>query len=647
MVDGERGAGRPGVRRSDRLRAWLDHVVAGGPGRVATGLVLVLVAVALLGALIRWGLGGSPDRFPGELWQAVTRLFDAGSHSGDVGVVESIVGVVLVFVGIVGSAVLLAIVVTAFGDVVERVRNGRSPLVEQPDTVILGWSHEIYTLIAELNASPLVDRRIAVLGPHQRVWMEDALARHLGRHRRRSRIACRTGDRTDPGDLGLVRVAGAERILVLADHESPNEGDLVKTVFALVAHGVDPERQRIIVEVADTHHERIFANVFGDTVEVVAAHDVITHVLTQSMRERGFGQIFDRLTSYQHADFYEHPLDPEHVGARFGDLLARCTDAIPVGLVRDGTSRLLPGMDSPVRATDRLLVLAEDDTPIGFDAPPDRPDRRVEPLEVVRPGQRVLLVGWNPFVDAALGDLRGFLGDDSVIDVIADATALSDAERRSLTASGHVDEVIVARSAVATLDAIRDRLAERVYDAVTVVPHRDNLDAGRADSRSLLYLAVVRDGVEASTTRVVVELRESRTETLVDRIEPDDLILSDALAASLMAQLTDRPWLTAVLRDLFDFHGSALFAHPVDRWGVTAGSTVRFDDIVAAAARADEIAVGYRRGTRVVLAPDRDEPVALDGDDAVYVLGPAVGWTGTVDVADATPPSSGRNGTHR
>lgn len=70
-------------------------------------------------------------------------------------------------------------------------------------------------------------------------------------------------------------------------------------------------------------------------------------------------------------------------------------------------------------------------------------------------------------------------------------------------------------------------------------------------------------------------------------IEPDDLIVSDALSASLMAQLTDRPWLTSALSDLFDFHGSALFARHPARWNVPTGRPITFGELIAAAAQHD------------------------------------------------------------
>lgn len=625
--------------RPRRIRALIDHIVASGPLMVAAGLVAVLVLLALVGATIRWIAGGDTGIVE-QIWDSFVRLFDSGSHAEDLTTPDRIVGVALVLVGIVGSAVLLAIVVTAFQDVVERVRNGRSPLIRQPDTVILGWSHEIFTLIGELNASPIAHPDIAVLSGHQRVWMDDALRRAFGRRRGGYSIACRTGDRTDPGDLDAVRVTGADRVLVLADRDAPDQGDLIKTVFALVNHGVDLERQRVIVEVSDIHHAQIVTSVFGGAIEVVAAHDVLTHILTQSMRAKGFGQIFDKLTSYQHADFYEHRLPGGLEGHAFGELLVRARGAIPVGVTRAGRGLLLPAMDTVLEPGDRVLVLAEDNTePTIAAADPDRIPHQARPAPIEWSDQDLLVIGWNPFVDPALEELRGFLADGSRIDVIADASAMSDGERRDLEGSQHLDRVWLAETAMDTLGTIRSRLAARTYDAVAVVPYRDIQDAGQADSRSLVYLAVVQDTVDEATTRVVGELRQSRTEQLTGHIAPDDVILSDALAASVMAQLTDRPWLTGALRDLFDFHGSALFAHHGRRWGYATAEPFRFGDLIVAAARHNEIPVGFRNGDRVELAPDQDAVVTLGPDDAVYVLGPALGWTGRPE-----PPARGDPG---
>lgn len=629
---------RPG--RPGRIRTAVDHAVASGPLMVAVLLLVVVAAIVVIAALVRWIVDPS-EGIHLEMWQSFVRVFDAGSHGDDTTTWDRAVGVVTVLLGLVTSAVLLAIVVTAFSDTVERVRNGRFPLRSRPDTVILGWSHEIHTIITELDASPITRPDIAILSRRSRASMDESLRKIFGRRRGSFTVACRSGDRTDPADLDLVAVTDAERILVLDDPERDDDGDLVKTVFALMNHGVDPTRQRVIVEVADQHHAQIFHSVFGEAVEVVAGHEVLTDVLTQSMREKGFGQIFDQLTSYQHADLYEHPVPAAVTGASFGECLARCRDAIPVGIIRGGTTVLLPTMATTLEPGDRLLVLAEDNAVPQFGAVPHGAGvHDARPVGIEWSHQDILLVGWNSFAAPAVAQLRGFLAEGSRIDVVADATAMSQLESRSLQRSGHVDDVRVAESPVDMLQMIRQRLGERSFDAVSILPYRDTQQPGQADSRSLLYLAVVQDTVDAARTRVVCELRESRTADLVAVIEPDDLILSDALAASLIAQLTDRPWLTGVLADLFDFHGSALFAHPRSRWGFAESGAVRFGDVIVAAAGNNEIALGYRDGDRVVLAPDRDAEIELGPSDTVYVLGPALGWTGVLPPGD--PPGAAR-----
>lgn len=626
-----RHVGRP-LGRPGPVRTALDHIVARGPVAVGAALAGALLVLAGIATLLR--LLFDPSKPMGsELWQSFTRLFDSSSYGNDTSTVERVLGVVLIFIGLIGSAVLLAIVVTVFQDAIDRVRNGRTPVPRRPDTVILGWSHEIHTLIGELHASPIAEPVVAVLSRHPRVWMDESLARTFGHHRHRLHVHCRTGDRTDPADLDLVGIGHAERILVLTDPDASAEGDLIKTVFALRRHGVDASRQRIIVEVDDAHHGDLLTSVFGGDVEVVAAHDVLAHVLTQSMRAKGIGQIFEELTSYQDADFYEQPLPGGTAEATFGEVLVRCTNAIPVAVIRGGDVVLLPAMDDRVAPGDRLVVVAHDNAPLELGppatAPVDVPVAQGTIASIEWPIQRILLIGWNPLAGPVLTELSASLDDASTIDVIADASAMSDHERRSLAECDRVADVTTPESATATLHAVRTRLSERshTYDAVVIVPYRDLLDPDRADARSLLALAVTQDTVDPATTRVVCELRETKTATLVGHHAPDDLILSDALAASLMAQLTDRPWLSGVLAQLFDFHGAALFAHPIARWGLDTDGPVRFGDVVTAAAHHNEIAIGYRAGDDVHLAPRRDTELELGSADAVYVLGPAVGWT--------------------
>jgi len=83
----------------------------------------------------------------------------------------------------------------------DSLRKGRSLVVENGHTVILGWSPQIFTVLSELVIANQNQRRsaIAILADRDKVEMEDEIRARLG-NTGTTRIICRTGN---PIDLSI------------------------------------------------------------------------------------------------------------------------------------------------------------------------------------------------------------------------------------------------------------------------------------------------------------------------------------------------------------------------------------------------------------------------------------------------------------
>jgi hypothetical protein len=89
---------------------------------------------------------------------------------------------------------LIGVLNQGFGQAVERLRRGRSVVVENDHTVILGWTPKVFTLLRELacaneNKSGAC---VVVLADRDKVDMDSEIATALrGRH---LRVVTRTGN---------------------------------------------------------------------------------------------------------------------------------------------------------------------------------------------------------------------------------------------------------------------------------------------------------------------------------------------------------------------------------------------------------------------------------------------------------------------
>lgn len=141
---------------------------------------------------------------------------DAGTVAGDTGSWTFRLTMLAVTLGgIFVVSILIGVLPSGIEGKLEELRKGRSFVVEENHTVILGWSPQIFTIIAELVIanSNQGGGCIAILAEKDKVEMEDEIRARLGR----TRIVCRTGSPIDMSDLEIINPHSARSIIISAD----------------------------------------------------------------------------------------------------------------------------------------------------------------------------------------------------------------------------------------------------------------------------------------------------------------------------------------------------------------------------------------------------------------------------------------------
>ena len=186
------------------------------------------------------------------------------------------------------------------------------------------------------------------------------------------------------------------------------------------------------------------------------------------------------------------------------------------------------------------------------------------------------------------------------------------------------------RSADTTDRDVLDAAAAEGHDHIVVMSYSNNLDAQRADARTLVTLLHLRDiearGGEAFT--IVSEMLDVRNRELANVTRADDFIVSNRLVSLAMSQIAENPALRAVFDDLFDEEGSEVYLKPAADYVVLA-TPLDFYTVVESARRRAEIAIGYRLLAKpkirpnnygVVMNPDKSVKVAFSAGDKIIVL---------------------------
>ncbi|RVW74722.1 Ion channel CASTOR [Vitis vinifera] len=347
---------------------------------VATLLLICLGGLALFGVTV--------DSLADCLWLSWTYIADSGNHANSEGIGPRLVSVSISFGGMLIFAMMLGLVSDAISEKLDSLRKGRSEVVEQNHTLILGWSDKLGSLLNQLSiANESLDGGIVVvLAERDKEEMELDIAKMEFDFRGTS-VICRSGSPLILADLKKVSVSKARAIIVLAEDGNADQSDAraLRTVLSLtgVKEGL---RGHIVVELSDLDNEVLVKLVGGDLVETVVAHDVIGRLMIQCARQPGLAQIvldhlygisvillfllwivpwqiWEDILGFENCEFYIKRW-PELDGMQFEDVLISFPDAIPCGIkaaAYGGKIILNPDDSYILQEGDEVLVIAEDD----------------------------------------------------------------------------------------------------------------------------------------------------------------------------------------------------------------------------------------------------------------------------------------------
>ena len=621
---------------ADRLRYRFDNFMARGTIALIAGLgaitiVITVAAAALitvtgLGRAAGWRLGFGEAGF-----QALVRELDSGAFGLDVSWELRAVMLLVTIGGIFILSALIGILNNALQAKLEELRRGRSRVIEDRHTVILGWSPQIFAVISELveaNANQR-DPCIVILGERDKVEMESVIRDTVGKTGR-TRVVCRSGSPITVGDLDLVSLGTARSIVVLSPPGDDPDSSVIKTVLAITNH---PRRKaepyHIVAEITDTRNLEAARMVGREEVEIVLTGDLISRIVAQTCRQSGLSVVYQELLDFAGDEVYFKE-EPGLVGRTFGDALLAFEDSAVMGLYTGEGPRLNPPMATVIQLGDQVIAVSKDDDTVRLGGPGAAAvDHAAIQLRDADPptAERTLILGWNWRAPGIIRELDHYVAPGSEVTVVAD---LPDLVTRAKGCDAELKRQTLVLSAGDTTDRrTLDALRAEEYRHVIVLAC-DGLPPQRADARTLITLLHLRDIAErhGHPFSIVSEMLDSRNRALAEVTKADDFIVSDKLVSLMLAQISENKRLNSVFADLFDPAGSEVYLKLASNY-VRTGVPVNFYTVVEAARRKGEVALGYRvkaladdaaRAHGVVVNPDKSAMVAFAEWDRVIVL---------------------------
>lgn len=623
-----------------RLRYYFDNLMSRGtPAMIGFLFVLSLIVVLVAGAVISLagitpGEGGERLSLGEATWASLMRTLDAGTMGGDTGAIFRFVMLLVTLGGIFVVSALIGVLNNAIESQMERLRKGRSMVLESNHTVILGWSAQVFTILNELMAANENQSiaRIVILSDKDKVEMEDDIRERV-QARGKTRIICRSGSPIDPNDLEIASPHRAKVIIVLPPENNDPDTDVIKTVLAITNN---PNRRaepyHIVTQIRDAKNMDVLKMVgVNDNVQAILTGDLIARVVAQTSRQSGLSVVYTELMNFGGDEIYfKH--EPGLAGKTFGEALLAYEDSCVMGLRKaDGTVRLSPPMDSRIEESDQVFALSADDNTIRLSSLDPAPIHealiRASGQPLPPKPEKCLILGWNRSGTTIVHELDHYVAQGSQVTVVADVYNI---EKQIRAQGGKLrNQKLVVQEGETTDRDLLNELHVEEYDHVIVLAY-NTLAPQEADAKTLVTLLHLRDMAEKDATpfSIVSEMLDLRNRELAEATKVDDFIVSEHLISLMLAQLSENAELFDVFLDIFDPEGAEIYLKPVSDY-VVVGEPVNFYTVVEAARRRGETALGYRITTEandagkaygVHTNPKKSEKVTFAPEDKAIVI---------------------------
>jgi voltage-gated potassium channel Kch len=632
------------VTLGQRLRYAFDKSLSRGTVSLIGWLGLASLLIVITATAILLLTGVAPDAPEGQepqtlgpaeaFWQSLMRSMDPGTLAGDTGWKYRALMLTVTVGGIFIVSLLISVLSSGLQNKLEELRKGRSFVVEENHTLILGWSSRIFLIIAELVIANENQKnpRIVILADRDKVEMEEEIRAKVG-DTKNTRVICRSGSTIDLVDLEIVNPHEAKSIIILSPGDTAEaDAQVIKMILAITNN---PNRRKepyhIVAEIRDEKNMEVARIVGQDEAKLILSGDIIARITVQTSLQVGLSVVYTELLDYGGDEIYIQE-EPLLVGKTFGEALLAYEHCSVMGLRQAGGSvKVNPPMETVINAGDKIIVIAEDDDKViysGFSRVSIDESAIQGPSDAAPRPTRILILGWNKRGPTIVRELDNYVAAGSLLQIVADTP------KADITQSGIGENLqrltLEFRAGDTTDRKLLDALDLTSFEHIILLCYAEELDAQAADAKTMMTLLHLRDieQKKGEAYSVVSEMMDVRNRALATVAKADDFIVSDQLTGLLLTQVSENAELLEVFEDLFEAEGSEIYLKPARNY-VTLKREVNFYTLVESARQRGEAAIGYRleryatdssRAYGVRVNPPKSEMVTFQDGDKLIVL---------------------------
>ena len=600
-----------------RISYWFDNKMAQGfwP-KVRLLLLMTIIFVVLVGLLSAFSHGNIRQHFGEDFIR--TFMYSVGKggalNTDDTGI--SIGYFLLMLLAIIYciffTAILIGLISNALRTKVDDLGKGRSNVIENDHTLILGFNDATFVFLEELieaNKNQLTPHTVVILDETDQSEMIDQIKKRIGWPKKRSktRIVCRTGSIYNFSDLRRCSLETSRSVVV----NSTDDFEAIKAIMAcshlLKNLSNDEGTAPFIVSVIQSEESLIEARLAArgkneKNVIILALNKTLARIMVHTSRQPGLSDVFTEVFNFSGSEFYimdDEPCYPSFYGKNVVEINRALQDSYIVGIQKkDGKINVAAPSDMTFEKGDSLIVVKEDDDPLITTVPPaDATTQWSVPVKQPTPVD-VLIIGVQPVLGDVLLEYVNYLPAGSSICIVDSEDRFSTIVDEDIRAQLNNSSIQVS---IESLDTSHKKQANQLLnsftpDCVLVLADEDSSDPNAEDERimrTLIYLREYRDRAGRNFS-ITCEMLLAKNKELAAVTEPDDFIISRQFSALMMAQISQDKDMAPLFDTLLSSEGFEIYIKPA-HWYIPIGEPVNLVDVYQMVAKKGDIFIGVRQ----------------------------------------------------
>ena len=605
------------MRRSftlkERFSYWFDNRMSKGSLGFIRILIAasVILAVLIAGLIILFGFNEEGET-ASVFWDSIATVLNAWMPYFSDGTPGYLILMsVTAIAGVLFTSVLIGIITSAIEEKIGNLKKGNSLVLEKGHIVVLGFYPGEYTLLNQLILAAAEEPACIVLAEDmEREEMEQDIDENLDVPKN-VRIVCRTVDITDPASIEKCSVETCRTVIV-----SPTDDmRTIKAVLAVSALLEEKGAPEIRVNAVISRNEFRFPPSLAKAhnITTLQTNSILAKMIAHSCTQTGLSQTFREVFNFEGEEFYLADLSG-FGGLTFEETVCRVDAGVAAGIQRGDEIILNPPAGFELQEEDRVLVFAE-----------ERDTAKLTAAAALQGGDTgsaeeeqtyVTILGINETLPVILNELP-----PTVVRAELVGQAMSEAEQTAL------------RSAVCSRGlrlefsegdlASEEFLSEVAVASKHIVVLNDHeKESEEADMEVIFLLLNLRDLRKRLDLdfNITVEMRKECNQQLVGHGDHTDFLVSSNMSSLILAQLSERPELIGIFREILSNEGNELYLKEAGKMQLT--GTRRIREIRRNLIRQGYILLGHLdAGKHSAFDLYPDEEVTLSEKDDLIVLG--------------------------